>query len=24
VRHAQEAIADLPNLTRVQNRYNLA
>lgn len=24
VRHAQEAIVDLPNLTRVQNRYNLA
>lgn len=24
VRHAEEAIVDLPNLTRVQNRYNLA
>lgn len=24
VRHAEETIVDLPNLTRVQNRYNLA
>lgn len=24
VRHAQDAIVDLPNLTRMQNRYNLA
>lgn len=24
VRHAQDAIVDLPNLTRAQNRYNLA
>jgi len=24
VRHAQEAIVDLPNLPRVQNRHNLA